>query len=107
MSETEDEDKAAYDAIVAESSARLRRDLAEIAAANPAPETGWLIELRGGPPQWWYLGEDGEDGQGWTSDSLKALRFARKQDAEAYIGNVGWTEAFATEHEWATSEVRP
>jgi hypothetical protein len=64
-------------------------------------ETGWLIELRGQSPQWWYLGDDGEDGQGWTRDSLKALRFARKQDADAYIENVGWTGAFASEHEWS------
>ena len=64
-------------------------------------ETGWLVELRGNFPQWWYLGEDGEDGQGWTRDSLKALRFSSKQDAEAYIENIGWTEAFASEHEWS------
>jgi hypothetical protein len=36
----------------------------------------------------------------WTVDSRKALRFARKQDAETYIDGVGWTEAFASEHEW-------
>jgi hypothetical protein len=60
-------------------------------------ETGWLIELKGGTPSWFQLG----DGDNWTSDSLKALRFARKQDADAYIEDIGWTEAFASEHEWS------
>lgn len=63
-------------------------------------EIGWIVELRGPSPQWWYLRDDGEDGEGWTADSLEALRFARKQDAVAYIDSIGWTEAFATEHEW-------
>jgi hypothetical protein len=60
-------------------------------------ETGWLIELRGRVPTWFRL--TGEEPH-WTSDSHEALRFARKQDAEAYIADVGWTEAFATEHVW-------
>lgn len=72
--------------------------------AQGTTESGWLIELRGQSPQWWYLGDDGEDGQGWTSDSIKALRFARKQDAEAYIADVGWTEAFASEHMWSDAD---
>lgn len=59
-------------------------------------ENGWLIEQRGNVPCWW-------DGEGeWTTDSRKALRFARKQDAETYIDEVGWTEAFASEHIWTT-----
>ena len=78
-------------------------------AHPPAPpsgevdETGWLIELGTRvvvSPQWWSLPKDNE-GQ-WTGDSLKALRFARREDAEAYIEEAGWTEAFASEHMWAS-----
>ena len=64
-------------------------------------ETGWLIELRGQRPSWWALIPDGEDGHSWTTDSLQALRFARRVDAEAYIEETGWTEAFASEHQWS------
>jgi hypothetical protein len=76
---------------------------APLSQAQPAPlvETGWLIEMRSGTPQWFYPGEDGEDGQRWTTDSLEALRFARKVDAEAYIEDLGWTGVVASEHQWA------
>ena len=81
-------------------------------AANPCPgvvkvalrrteETGWLVELRGNRPTWWALGPDEEPG--WTTDSTHALRFARKIDAEAYIEDAEWTEAFASEHMWETT----
>ena len=29
---------------------------------------------------------------GWTHDAAQALRFARREDAEAYIADIGWTE---------------
>lgn len=61
-------------------------------------ETAWLIELRGNEPKWWSLLQEPEPD--WTRDASKALRFARKQDAEAYINDIGWTEAFASEHMW-------
>lgn len=95
-----DEEKAELDAIVSAASNGLRKSLAEIAAANPVPETGWLIELRGNSPQWWSLTDTEGEGGYFTNDSLKALRFARKQDAEAVIEDIGWTEAFASEHQW-------
>ena len=63
-------------------------------------ETGWLIELKPSvvtTPVWFQLVSDDD----WTSDASKALRFARKQDAEAYIESVGWTGAFSSEHEWS------
>ena len=69
---------------------------------NPqTPETGWLIESNhvDGTPHWFALGAEFENGE-WTKDSVKALRFARKQDAEAYIYDIGWTVAVATEHAW-------
>jgi hypothetical protein len=71
--------------------------------ASKARETGWLVELKGAVPMWWALPAPGglSGDPEWTADSLKALRFARKQDAEAYADDQGWTEAFASEHEWS------
>lgn len=79
-------------------------------APIPSPETpesggGWLIEAWDSNAdafgaKWWALGLDNEDGCGWTTDSLKALRFARACDAQAYIDDIGWTEAKPTEHGW-------
>ena len=61
-------------------------------------ETGWLIEQCSSKTGafkalWW----DGED---WTSDSTKAIRYARAQDAQREIDVVGWTEASPSEHQW-------
>ena len=66
------------------------------------PETGWLIELqrRSSPPTWWSLADTEGEGGYFTPDSLKALRFARKEDAQVYIDDIGWTEAIPTEHQW-------
>ena len=96
---SEDDDKAELDKIVAEGSEALRRDLAEIMANQPVEETGWLIELKPSVsrrPQWFHLEEQ------WVTDASKAIRFARKQDAEAFIEYSGWTEAFASEHMWTS-----
>jgi hypothetical protein len=75
------------------------------AAEAVSPERGWLIERWNGRTGefgalWWGLGLDNEDGFGWTPDSLQALRFARKCDAQAYINETGWTDAKPTEHVW-------
>lgn len=61
-------------------------------------DTGWLIECKPSvsrTPQWFHLEEE------WVTDASKALRFARKQDAEAFIEHTGWTETFASEHMWS------
>ena len=65
-------------------------------------QTAWLVELTGREPQWWsatFTTEDEPDGT-FTRHADKALRFARREDAEAFIAVSGWTEAFATEHIW-------
>ncbi len=62
-------------------------------------ETGWLVELKGQTPSWSTLFAGDYDDH-WTEDSTKALRFARKVDAESFIDWHGWTEAFASEHAW-------
>jgi len=68
-------------------------------------ETGWLIEewdrkrneLHG---LWWTTAFTGDIYGGWVKDSTMALRFARECDAQAYIDEMGWTEAKPTEHRW-------
>lgn len=64
-------------------------------------ETGWLIELKPSVvtvPAYWGVDRDGE--LDWTKDDKAAIRFARKEDAQAVIKHYGWTEADAVEHQW-------
>lgn len=72
-------------------------------------ETGWLIEAppaESRPPMWWAAG-------GWTPDSLLAVRFSRRVDAERVISYLRSSSsslvalrdplvdsAIATEHGW-------
>lgn len=81
-----------YAAHFADELARLRSE-----------ERGWLIELKGTTPTWCFslYGDDT-----WTADAARALRFARKQDAESVINEIGWTEAFASEHVWSGDGLR-
>ncbi len=71
-------------------------------------EHGWLIERRheetGGIAKWW----DGLGPNTWTTNAAKAVRFARRSDAEAVIElarghefTTGMVGAFATEHTWS------
>jgi len=61
-------------------------------------ETGWLIETADSTraPRWWAPQADMQ----WTSDASKALRFARKEDAETMIEFICIDRAKATEHMW-------
>ena len=62
--------------------------------AMPKSETAWLIELEG--PKWMAI-IDGEPQ--WTDDVNKALRFARKEDADNL--RTWWCmTAKSTEHIW-------
>lgn len=64
-------------------------------------ETAWLIEFKSSVsarPR--YYGKTVE-GFGMTEENLDAIRFTRKQDAEAVIEDNGWTEAAAMEHQWS------
>lgn len=69
-------------------------------------ETGWLIEAWNPRTNtfgasWWSLTTENEDElDAWSPDSDAALRFARQQDAQAYIDATGWTDARPTEHAW-------
>lgn len=77
-------------------------------------ETGWLIEAHNSrtgefKARWWagFNAEDQADGDGWTSDSVIAMRFARERDAQAYIDEACWTEAKPTEHAWGDAPPIP
>jgi hypothetical protein len=69
-------------------------------------ETGWIIRLK---PSVWptgaYYGENGEGALGWTADHTRAIRFARKEDAELVIRCEGFTDACAAEHGWASDRL--
>lgn len=58
-------------------------------------ESGWIIEYndtrRG--VLWWDLVT-------WTTDSLEAIRFARKEDAEGFIQVFDIENSHATYHVW-------
>lgn len=60
--------------------------------------TGWLIERRGldGRPQWRRMAHGNPV---WTTDSLLAIRFARREDAEMFAAEDedAW---MVTEHSW-------
>jgi hypothetical protein len=74
-------------------------------APSSALDTGWLIErwdskTREFKALWWAAGHHEDDESGWVRDSLKAMRFARAEDAQRYIDDIGWSEAAPTEHRW-------
>lgn len=70
-------------------------------------ESGWLIEYHfDNEPRWWtgdYLAHKGQEQ--WSKDSLQAVRFSRKVDAEmVMVGVLGLKlpclNVVATEHGW-------
>lgn len=63
-------------------------------------EVGWLIEAND-PPSYCMLSDDDYD-EHWTDDTNKALRFARREDAQAYSNHIGWTSppVRIVEHMW-------
>lgn len=75
------------------------------------PERAWLVEWRFNGIQWMYLWPRAPGGFSFTSDANQAIRFARREDAEAALkwaqdtdsrrgaGRVAG-ELLATEHEW-------
>ena len=69
-------------------------------------ETGYLIELKQSvsrTPTWYGYRQDG-DGLGHTTDHAEAIRFARRIDAERVLADLGWTEAFVSEHQWLDAQ---
>ena len=67
-------------------------------------ETGWLIERQVAGRAVWWRGREGYD---WTVESCEAVRFCRRQDAEAVVASVRsglrwWddVEVTVTDHMW-------
>ena len=60
-------------------------------------ETGWLIETTSLPV---YLRVADWHGFDWTTDSLKAIRFSRREDAEQVLLMLESVDAKAAEHQW-------
>lgn len=69
-----------------------------LVAGKVKDETAWLIEVMGDneTPTYHQLVHDDD----WTFDANKALRFARREDAQAYIDHIGWTVPKPVEHMW-------
>lgn len=65
-------------------------------------ETGWLIERNIDNLTHWYAVDDNHESK-WIRDASKAVRFARKVDAEAIIRlkALAYRGATATEHSWS------
>ena len=75
-------------------------------SAATGDATGWLIE-KDDPPVYCVLSEDYDEH--WTPDADKALRFARREDAQAYADHIGWTSppVRIAEHMWPALEPMP
>lgn len=65
-------------------------------------ETGWLIERRRDGETKWIMA----NGMGfeWTSDSLKSIRFCRREDAEQIAAILDHDADAITCHEWVDAE---
>lgn len=68
--------------------------------ANRQDETGWLIE-HPTEPVWWSGFPISTAPEFWTSDSSKAVRFPRREDAETLAHFDFDGECRVTEHIWA------
>lgn len=73
------------------------------AIAGEATPRGWLIEStlsHGGGPRWWQGKQPGTEEQ-WTGSHTAAIRFARREDAEACRLTLGDAHVSkVTEHVW-------
>lgn len=71
----------------------------------PKVERAWLIERKyKGVPEW-LCGESWAFN--WTRDSLKAIRFCRREDAEQVAAVVGDEVDCITEHQWGPDLLPP
>lgn len=98
---------------------------AALAQRQQVPTTAWLVEWRFNGVQWLYLWPSAPGGFSFTSDASKALRFARREDAEAAlqwardtdaarrpIGSLtrhglALEEMLVTEHDWPALTAAP
>lgn len=85
---------------------------------HAAQERAWLVEWRFNGIQWLYLWPSAPGGFSFTGDANQALRFARREDADAVLQ---WArtvdsrrgaprasgELLVTEHEWPNIGSKP
>lgn len=85
------------------------------AVSVQAVERAWLVEWRFNGIQWLYLWPRAPGGFNFTADAAQALRFARREDAEAALQWARDTDArrgagratgemLVTEHEWIAAQ---
>ena len=67
--------------------------------ARDDSERGWLIERKDKPQPVWWMGHSSR-GMEWTPNSLEAIRFARKIDADMVNVSLLGSCGEATEHAW-------
>jgi len=74
---------------------------------SEAVETGWLVEHAKSPvskPLYVMLSSSRLQAVDWTEDHLRAIRFARKQDATAFAHQfVGLEDARICDHQWVSA----
>lgn len=98
---------------------------AALAQRQHVPTTAWLVEWRFNGVQWLYLWPSAPGGFSFTSNASKALRFARREDAEAALQWARDTDAvrrpigsltrhglalgemLVTEHDWPALTAAP
>lgn len=66
-------------------------------AKEAGMENGWLLERRQNGSAEWVMIEGGM--WDWTTDSAKALRLSRRQDADALAEIISDAD-YVTEHQW-------
>jgi hypothetical protein len=71
----------------------------ELNMGSREPEVAWLIERRATDgPEYCYCWSGGFD---WTKDSLKAIRFCRREDANQVAEIFEFEDVHITEHIWS------
>lgn len=69
-------------------------------------DVAWLVE-RESRPRWWTGRINGTGYREWTDESLEAIRFARREDAEAMIRHLSIEYGSkATHHAWTDAPPR-
>lgn len=100
---------ATTDEIIEHVGRNFRQKVNEIMSEKSGDETGWLIERNDlGAPQWLQFGPQ-KGYTTFTTDASKALRFARKCDADAFLYHHEHRDPALrlTEHKWLGTAPSP
>ena len=99
---SESRDGVEADGLVHQRAAESATKSATTASDSTLQMTGWLIERKG--PEWLSSLDVPAD---WTEDSIEAIRFSRRRDAEAIARVFENEDISITEHEWAERAAAP